>query len=81
MKKGDFLVYCGETELHYTKNKRYKINGYVNLRDAKFFNITDDLSINVMIPYSNYNFKLEKELRKEKLKKLNESRRLFNIFW
>lgn len=75
MTKGNYIVYLGETDLHYTKNKKYKVNKPLVHRVTYFFNIINDIGMDVMVPVTTYSniFKFEKDLRKEKLNKINDN--------
>ena len=78
MNKGDILIYYGDKN-KYTKYKKYIINQihkyqHHNYTD-NYFRVTDDTGINNWYNFDEIKgvyFKLEQEIRKEKLEKLND---------
>jgi len=81
MKKGDILVYCGMTNNYNTNNKKYVIKSVREFMDLDpkdyLIWITNDIGSDNWYRLEDLeknNFKYVKDLRKEKLEKLNEKR-------
>jgi len=77
MKKGDIIIYCGETNIIHTKNKKYFIKKIKKYFANNFFVcIADDIGTDNWYQIESLEkdtyFKFEKTLRNEKLKKLEK---------
>lgn len=77
LKEGETLIYCGNTNILHTKNKKYMIKNIKKyIGDDFFICITDDKGVGNWYQINNIEedtyFKTEKKLRIEKLKYLNE---------